>query len=229
MDHPRQRPGRPICRFRFAALLAILWFAWMGAPSATLGTDQGKSGNLSSDSPGGQVPLQFHSERIRIDVRGDSVEVDGLYRFLSTGSRRPTMTLLFPYPEDSLFGGARTALLEEVVEDGRRRDLRFEELASGRGALWFLDVPEGDTLLVRTVYRQQILGCFARYIVTTTGFWSRPLVHARFEVFLPPEVEAPSFSYPFEVDPERDPRVWVYEASDFLPEEDIEIRWDCPR
>jgi hypothetical protein len=186
-----------------------------------------RSAGQGSDPSRGWFPLQFHSERICITVLGDSVEVNGFYRFLANAGPGQAVTLAFPYPQDSLLGGAETLRLEEIDPDGSRRDLRFQELPANRGAAWFLEVPAGDTLLVETVYRQHLRSCFARYIVTTTGLWKRPLHHARFEVALPPEIDSPTFSYPFEPQTNGEPKVWVFEASEFLPERDIEIRWKC--
>jgi hypothetical protein len=74
------------------------------------------------------------------------------------------------------------------------------------------------------VYRQAMLGPYARYIVTTTQTWGQPLRKASFEIRLPPGAKNPEFSHPFRP---KGPsvRVWIYEASDFLPREDIVVRY----
>jgi hypothetical protein len=177
--------------------------------------------------PGVRLPLQFHSERIRLTILPDSVEVDGLYRFVWAKGSAGSTRLFFPYPRDSLLGGARTLLLESLSSDGLTRTLPYEELGKNRGARWTLVREANDTLTVRTVYRQQLHTCYARYIVMTTQAWSQPLKRARFEVLLPAKVDTASFSYPFELQEHDFRRVWVYEVDDFMPHRDIEVRWNC--
>jgi hypothetical protein len=62
--------------------------------------------------------------------------------------------------------------------------------------------------------------------VTTTKAWSRPLRRARFEIVLPPGARSPSFSYPFRPLEPDGGKVWVYEATQFLPDTDIAVRFE---
>jgi len=175
----------------------------------------------AGDRPAGR--LEFDSEEIVIDLRGDAVEVTGTYHFRVAGGPVPAQPMLYPYPEDPLLGAARTLRLEWRQPNGRWAPLAFEEL-SPRGVRWRLPATESDALTVRTVYRQATRSTYARYIVTTTQTWGQPLRRASFEVRLPPGAKDPTFSYPFEP---KGPsvRVWTYEARDFLPREDIVVRY----
>ena len=167
--------------------------------------------------------LEFDSEEIVIDLRGDVVEVTGTYHFRVGGGPVPAQPMLYPYPEDPLLGDARTLRLEWQRPDGRWAPLAFEELPP-RGVRWRLPATDSDTLTVRTVYRQVMHSTYARYIVTTTQAWGQSLRRASFEVRLPPGAKDPTFSYPFQP---KGPtvRVWTYEARDFLPREDIVVRY----
>lgn len=167
--------------------------------------------------------LQFDSEEILMDLKGDAVEVTGTYHFRVSGGRSPAQPMLYPYPQDALLGAARTLRLEYRKADGSWAPLRFDELPP-RGVRWQLPPAESQTLTVRTVYRQAMRTTYARYIVTTTQYWGAPLRRARFEIRLPPGAKDPSFSYPFRP---RGPSVlvWTYEAQDFLPREDIVVRY----
>ena len=175
----------------------------------------------ADDRPAGR--LEFDSEEILIDVRGDAVEVTGTYHFRVAGSAVPAQPMLYPYPEDALLGEAKTLRLEWRQPDGHWAPLAFEELPP-RGVRWRLPATTADTLTVRTVYRQVMRGPYARYIVTTTQAWGQPLRRASFEVRLPPGAKDPTFSHPFRP---KGPSVlvWTYEATDFLPREDIVVRY----
>lgn len=167
--------------------------------------------------------LQFDSEEILIDVRGDVVEVTGTYHFRVGGGGSVAQSMLYPYPQDARLGTARTLRLEIRQIAGDWAPLSFEELPP-RGVRWHLPAVESDTMTVRTVYRQAMRTTYARYIVTTTQYWGMPLRRASFEIRLPPRAKDPAFSYPFRP---RGPsvRVWTYEAEDFLPSKDIEVSY----
>jgi hypothetical protein len=145
------------------------------------------------------LPVAFDSEIVRLLVEEDSLRVEGTYRFLCRSTGPSTITLFYPYPEDSLLGGAHTESLEGRIPGEAWQPLRFEELPSG--VRWWVPVDLGDTLVVRTVYRQALRSTYARYIVTSTQVWGRPLSRARFEVYLPEGAELERASFPFELDP----------------------------
>lgn len=156
-------------------------------------------------------------------VAGDSLEVQGLYRFVNRADRVVPLSLFYPFPADSLLGPAH---MVSLVASPDSAVVSYTETTHRLGAIWRLRVPASDMLVVRCVYRQRLLGRFARYIVTTTLAWQEPLRHARFEIVLPEGARAPTFSYPFRERPGLVPPAYVFEVRDFLPEAEIEVRWD---
>jgi len=184
-------------------------------------------------------PLIFDSERIRLEVIGDSLEVRGDYVLLCRSRTEDRIALFYPFPRDSLLGGARMVSLRfrptgrsaagesssgsgpGLVEAGA-----WEELPGGLGVRWWIPPCSTDTLVAEAVYRQKLHGDYARYIVTTTKVWGRPLRKAVFDIRLPPGTEALEFSYPFAA---TEGGTYRYEARDFLPDRDIEVRWGSLR
>ena len=174
------------------------------------------------------LPLQFDSEVVRLFVAEDSLEVEGIYRLLCRRTNTPYASLFYPYPADSLLGGARTVLLECRSPGDPWQTLPFEEIPARHAARWRIPLDLGPELEVRTLYRQALNSGYARYIVTTTQAWGRPLRHARFEIYLPTGAEPQRFSFPFERQ-EADGKVfYLYEAEDFLPDRDIVVEWTVP-
>lgn len=147
---------------------------------------------------GRDLSLLFDSELVRISIDGDSVEVDGLYRFLCTPPESQGTALLYPFPFDSLLGGARMVSLELRTHGQAWRPIAYKEIPKRWVARWFIPPYRADTLEVRAVYRQQLLASYARYIVTTTRDWRRPLSRAVSEIHLPEKARPVEFSYPYE-------------------------------
>jgi hypothetical protein len=170
-------------------------------------------------------PLRFHSELIRLYIGNDSLEVDGLYQFISEDSSSGNSWLFYPFPVDSLLGGARMVRLEARDPAAGWADIPFRESSEPRGAYWHVPLGIADTLDIRAVYRQALLADYARYIVTSTKAWREPLSWARFEIHLPAGAKPETFSFPF-VRQESDGKVFYsYEAFDFLPDRDITVEW----
>jgi hypothetical protein len=172
------------------------------------------------------MPLQFDSEVIRLFIECDTLRVEGIYRFLCAPYESDFMSLFYPFPEDSLLGAAWTVGLDCRTPAAPWRPLEFFELPKSKGSQWRVPLTLGDTLDVRVVYRQVLLGPYARYIVSTTRAWPRPLRLARFEVFLPEGAEPRRFSYPFRLEEDGVRNYYLFEARDFLPEDDIIVEWE---
>ena len=182
----------------------------------------GAGPHAATKSPLSGMPIRFDSEIIRIKMMPDSIEVEGIYQMLCRYTGMPQIGLFYPYPEDSLLGGARSLFLEARTPRGPSWPLEFMESSMGTGARWRVPLDRGDTLLIRTVYRQARKTTYGRYIVTTTSAWGRPLRNARFEITLPAGARDPEFSFPFELSEEG---YYFYETTDFLPDVDIIVNW----
>jgi hypothetical protein len=179
-----------------------------------------------SAPPPAAPPLVFASELIRLTVDGDTLRVEGMYRF----DRRPTgatsTPLFYPFPRDSLLGAARMVSLAGRSPGGEWEPLPFRDhTPQVRGATWRIPLDGGDRYEVRAEYVQALLDDYGRYIVTTTRAWPLPLREARFEIVLPPGAEPVSFSFPFAREEAAEGVVYVHEAADFRPDRDIVFTW----
>ncbi len=177
----------------------------------------------ASDPP--RFSLSFDSEWIRLAIVDDSLEVRGTYDLTCFERSAGPVSLFYPFPEDSLLGGARMVAASASVDGGEPRSLRWEPSRAASGVRWNTPPCDGDTLTLETVYRQALLADYARYIVTTTKAWQRPLRRARFEIRLPEKATPVEFSYPFEARTDSAGVYYTYEAREFMPETDIVVRW----
>ncbi len=205
---------------------------WRALVVALAGVAAGCSGPEEREPPAdstgraGSFPLQFDSEVVRLFVEGDTLRVEGYYKFLRRESSSPVAALLYPYPADSSLGAAQTLSLEGRAPGSKWRPLEFTELPGSAGARWRVPLDLGDTVEVRTVYRQEMRAHTARYIVTTTSVWKRPLREARFEIHLPQGATPTRFTYPFVRQESATGTFYEYEARDFAPAVDIVVEYE---
>ncbi len=160
-------------------------------------------------------------------IQGDEVEVQGTYEFRIAEGAPDSATLFYPYPREERLGRARTVRVEARSGEESFREVAFTERRPA-GVSWVVPLGPGDRVTVRGVYRQELKARYARYIVTTTANWGRPLERARFEIHLPEGAVPAGFSFPFTRDPRSPGNVWVYEARDFMPTRDVTVRWEPP-
>ena len=188
-----------------------------GTPAAVAGDQERASSDLFS--------LRFDSERIELVVAADSVEVHSRYVLVARESTMRPTTLFYPFPVDSLLGGARLVSLTVAAGARPPATARREVVPHLHGVRFWLEPGDADTLMVDAVYRQALRADYARYVVTTTRAWGRPLRHASFLIHLPAGATPLEFSFPFTRQDEAGEPVYTYEANDFYPDHDITVRW----
>jgi len=197
------------------ASIALAWLLGLGAAAAAAARPA--------------QPVAVLAQQVGLEVEPDSLRIDAVYIFVCRPDAAAAQaSLVYPYPEDPLLGGARTVQLACRLGARAWQELPRHELPGSRGALWSLPVAAGDTLTVRTTYRQALRTSYARYIVTTTAAWGQPLRRARFEVHLPCGAVPEEFSFPFEPCGQGEGTGWCYETTDFLPDRDVIVRWRRP-
>jgi len=185
----------------------------------------GCAGCGSGEHGSNMVPvLRFDRETVVLRIAPGVVEVDGRYEFLSAGTGPDSVSLFYPYPRDSLLGPAETRVVEGGCDRGPVRPMPFVEHPPA-GVGWRVPLSGCKRLTIHTIYRQRLETTYARYIVTTTAAWGRPLRRARFEIHLPPGTVPEQFSFPFKKDSRAGGNTWTYETTDFMPATDVVVRW----
>jgi len=198
--------------------VCALALAWVGPSSAG-----------ASDPPAPAFSVTFDSEWIRLSIMGDSLEVRGTYYLRCRERTGGRISLFYPFPEDSLLGGARMVSLRASVDGIDAGAVSWEKSRGATGVRWLAPPCTGDTIAMEAVYRQALTTTYARYIVTTTRAWQRPLRLARFEIRLPAGAVPVEFSFPFEARGDSAGRYYGFDAKDFLPDRDVVVRWTTPR
>jgi hypothetical protein len=173
---------------------------------------------------GYQPALRFDREHVILRIRPGAVEVEGAYEFLCAAGGPDSVLVFYPYPRDSLLGSCETLVVDGRCGDEPGRPVTFHEHPPA-GVQWWVPLSRCRRLTVHTIYRQVLRADYARYIVTTTSAWKRPLRRASFEIHLPSGAVPEEFSFPFKRESRLGPGVWTYETRDFMPDRDVTVRW----
>jgi hypothetical protein len=177
-------------------------------------------------NPIGQAfSLVFDAEWVQLQVTGDSLEVRGTFVLLCREPVEESIALFFPFPRDSLLGGARMISLRFRAGADTTLPGRWEELPGDPGVRWWMPPCPGDSIVAEFEYHQEIHAEYARYVVMTARVWGRPLRYASFEIRLPPGAEPTELSCPFERRGAGEEVYWAWETEDFFPDRDIVVRW----
>ncbi|MFO7674866.1 MAG: hypothetical protein R6X12_00905 [bacterium] len=165
--------------------------------------------------PAAPGPVHFAREEVSVTVRPGAVEVLGTYHFTSSARDTIAAVISYPFPLDSFHDYPESVALPghrfQLAESAARFVMRFR--------------PGGeDSFTVR--YRQPLRGPQARYIVTTTRQWRRPIDRAQFRVTVPAGLAGATLNYrPDSTRRDDSTLTWFFTRSGFFPEEDVVVSW----
>ncbi len=158
-------------------------------------------------------PIDFFKEDVTIEVTGAAVRVTGVYYFKNLTDVGKRVRFYYPFPVDS----------NHDFPDTIRIEYPFE--TDSAGIYFWLSIGPNSIDSFVISYEQQVKEPLFRYITTTTHEWKRPIKEAEFTIIAPETLAINAnyaFSEPVEIDGYRHYSIPV---SNFLPDEDLIIRW----
>lgn len=210
--------------FLSVLLIVVLTFILRNTSGLRTVTDiplQSPSGDRET-TYGRQMPVEFVSESISMDIVNGQITVNGSYTLRSNDSALDTFPLMYPFPVDS---GLSYPDSITVLRAEDRSPIPFRENRE-RGMIMFAVRPGiSDTFEVS--YTQKIDGSSARYILTSTKAWGKPLERAEFNVSVPSNYRNVELSYDPDVK-QKDGETVIYTLTrtDFMPDRDLVITWN---
>jgi hypothetical protein len=172
------------------------------------------------------APVAFFKEEITLSVTDNVAQVSGTYYFRNNRESDLPFTVVFPFYIDSLslyphyisayiINGKDTIPLELRPVKSRKAIALSIPMKPKGVTTWHLD------------YGQRILAPPARYILTTTSSWGKPLEDASYKFVVPLSFGA------VQIWPEADSasirgsnRVYWSHKANFMPRRDMEISWN---
>jgi len=171
------------------------------------------------------APVDFFKEEITLTVSDSQAAINGIFYFRNNTDRDRPFPIIFPFYVDSLTsypdkinaytindGDTAAIAFEPVVE---RDCIRMAVPMKPKGVtIWYLD------------YSQRIEAPRARYILTSTAAWKKPLEEATYYFNLPASFNVISvWPEPDSVRGEKTKTLRCHKTN-FIPERDMEIIWE---
>jgi len=161
--------------------------------------------------------IQFPREAIEFTIDSVHFTVDGFYYFKNTIDKAFIVPISYPFPNSS-----------SVVDSSwvyNCISLNNVPFYTGKNDLSFvIYVLPKDSPVIRIGYRERHNGHIARYILTTTKYWNRPLLEASYSLFVPPYITITRFSYkPDTSIINNNGTLYLFRKKNFMPIIDFEI------
>jgi hypothetical protein len=170
------------------------------------------AGGCRRGAPG---PVHFAREEVAVTVRAGAVEVLGTYHFTCSARDTVTAVISYPFPLDSFHGYPDSVALPghrfRLADSAAQFVMRFRPGGEDSFTAW---------------YRQPLRGPQARYIVTTTRQWRRPIDRAQFRVTVPAGLPGAALNYrPDSTRRDDSTLTWFFTRLGFYPADDVVVSW----
>ncbi len=161
--------------------------------------------------------LTFEAEELNFYLENDLWEMDGLFHFANYDSLSAKELIFFPVPSDSFCLPPKIKALS--VQDDKEGAVTLLN-QDKNGFTFLLSLPALSFCSLHLDYTQTLKSNYAKYIITTTNSWGRPLPYAKYT--LHPGINVQIRSLPFPVQ-KQEGRNYIWEFYDFAPEKEFEV------
>ncbi len=166
-----------------------------------------------------QSQLHFDEEYLTFELHRQEFRVSGVYLFSSTDSSEHT--ILYPFPVDTLFGEAYDIQVRDV-KSGKNLPIEMEKDKSG---IRFQILVAGSVQL-QIGYAQALKSNRAKYILTTTQNWGRPLHVANYTLVVDANLEMLKFPMMYQKKMLQGSKIlYFWQKTDFMPTTDFEVQF----
>jgi hypothetical protein len=170
-------------------------------------------------------PVDFFKEEITLAVDEGVATVHGVFYFRNNTDRERPFPVIFPFHTDSL-----TQFPHEIraftINEKDTVAINYEALME-RGAIRMaVPMKANDVTIWHLDYTQEIESSRAKYILTSTSAWKKPLEEAVYRFEFPRSFDI-NYVWP-ETDSviDGDRITLLSRRTDFMPQQDMEIIWE---
>ena len=170
--------------------------------------------------------VDFVYEKIILEIEPRELTVTGLYRFQNRFPFEVTLPVLYPFTVDEYQEFPHQISTKSITADGKQ-PLEFAWRRNDNAIRLNVSAEGKSSTEMRVTYSQRLKGKQARYILTTTKAWGRPLKAADYQLIVPEDLKINSISFPFDrTETVSGKRFYFSHKENFMPDVDLIIRWE---
>jgi hypothetical protein len=132
----------------------------------------------------------FYKEHITFKIEDGYFYVNGQYFLRNANHSNNQILLFYPFPTDTIYSVVDSLL---IYNFNRGKEI-FDYKKIRAGILFNLELDSITEVFIS--YRQRLKTNIARYILTTTQDWGKPLEEVTYELITTGNLKINSFSYP---------------------------------
>ena len=167
--------------------------------------------------------LDFFREDLTFQIDSTYFTVSGQYYFRNNTSSQQRNLISYPLPrltDGSLFD---TIMVFSEENPATPLELHFQDTLVS----FSIGVEPGSEKQITIFYSQRHNGNYAKYILTTTKYWGKPLQLAEFKLVVPEYINIKScFEPPDKISVFDDTSIYRWTRRNFMPAKDFEIRFE---
>ncbi|MBN1396786.1 MAG: hypothetical protein JXA06_02030 [Bacteroidetes bacterium] len=162
--------------------------------------------------------ISFFKEDITFTLSRDHFTVDGFYWFANFSEKRTESFIYYPFGIGSEKEQVDTFEVHNITHNFYPKIIN----RSKNGFSFLLKIAGRDTVVYHIKYIQTITGDSARYILTSTNLWNRPLDHAEFKLIIGKYIELLNSSYePDKIYDIESNKIYFWKKDNFIPAYDM--------
>lgn len=170
--------------------------------------------------------VDFVYEKIILEIEPRELTVTGLYRFQNRFPFEVTLPMLYRFPVDEYQDFPHEISTKSITAEGKQ-PLEFAWRRNNNAIRLNVSTEGKSSAEMRVTYSQRLKGKQARYILTTTKAWGKPLKSADYQLVLSENLKISSISFPFDrTETVSGKRFYFSHKENFMPDVDLIIRWE---
>ena len=204
----------------FMNIQIALFSVWFGLAGLVFA-----SNDLPSGTPPRTTGVDFYKEEITLTIKNGKASVEGIYYFQNNTDKPGNFPIVFPFYIDS-FSLFPRKIKAFIIEGKKNVTLDYKKDEKSGSIILSLPLKPKAATIWRLDYTQKIKSAHARYILTSTGAWGKPLIEASYRFIVPVDYDSvrvwPKADSISQTDGKH---IMICHKKDFLPGQDLEIYW----
>ncbi len=160
-------------------------------------------------------------EDITFILNKNNFYVSGDYYFRNNSNQEIKQQIYYPIYTDSVINSFDSA---SVFCYNTNQKTEFRRVNDG--IIFHINIPPKDSAQYKISYKQSLAGSYARYILTTTKSWGKPLQTANYYLISDKKIHVDFFSYnPIKTSDFGEKIIYQWSFAGFMPTKDFEIKF----